>query len=186
MSSRRRPAAAATPPAGLGSFGSPVLRVMKAHLGSRQVSRVIYGAIIGLALIVALEDHPPSSGVVVGTLLGTAVAVGLAELYSDIVGTETRARRHVRGAEVREILHEGAAVAFGIAFPSVFFVLAAVGAIEEDTAFTIAKWSGLGLIGFYGFCAARLAGESLSASAVRALGVALIGGFLIALKALLH
>jgi VIT1/CCC1 family predicted Fe2+/Mn2+ transporter len=159
---------------------------MKAHLASRQVSRVIYGAIIGLALIVALEEHPPSSGVVVATLLGTAVAVGLAELYSDIVGTETRTRRHVRGAEVRDIVHDGAAVGFGIAFPGVFFVLAAAHAIDEDAAFTIAKWSGLGLIGVYGFCAARLAGESLPASALRALGVGLIGAFLIALKALVH
>lgn len=163
-----------------------MLGAIKAHLGSRQVSRVIYGAIIGLALIVALEDHPPSSGVVVATLLGTAVAVGLAELYSDYVGTETRTRRHVRGAEVRDIAYDGAAVAFGIAFPVAFFVLAAAEAIEEDTAFTIAKWSGLGLIGFYGFCAARLAGESLPASALRALAVGLIGAFLIALKALVH
>jgi hypothetical protein len=79
-----------------------------------------------------------------------------------------------------------AAVAFGIAFPVVFFVLAAAHAIEEDTAFTIAKWSGVGLVGFYGFCAARLAGESLSASVLRGLAAGLIGAFLIALKALLH
>jgi VIT1/CCC1 family predicted Fe2+/Mn2+ transporter len=163
-----------------------MLGAIKAHLGSRQVSRVVYGAIIGLALIVALEEHPPSSGVVVGTLLGTAVAVALAELYSDILGTETRTRRHVRGPDLPDMLYDGAAVAFGIAFPVVFFVLAAADAIEEDTAFTIAEWSGLGLIGFYGFCAARLAGESLSASALRALGVGLIGAFLIALKALVH
>ena len=163
-----------------------MLPAIKAHLGSRQVSRVIYGAIIGLALIVALEEHPPSAGVVVATLLGTAVAVGLAEVYSDFVGTETRKRRHVRGAELRDMVLEGAAVAFGIAFPAVFFVLAAAKAIEEDTAFTIAKWSGLGLIGFYGFWAARLAGDSLSGSALRALAVGLIGAFLIALKALVH
>jgi hypothetical protein len=150
------------------------------------VSRVIYGAIIGLALIVALEEHPPSPGVVIGSLLGTAVAVGLAELYSDFLGTEARMRRHVRDAEVREMARDVAAVAFGIAFPVVFFVLAAAHAIEEDTAFTIAKWAGVGLIGFYGFSAARLAGESLPASALRALAVGLIGAFLIALKALLH
>ena len=70
-----------------------MLRAIKAHLGSRQVSRVIYGAIIGLALIVALEEHPPSSRVVVATLLGTALAVGLAEFYSDVIGA--RRRRHV-------------------------------------------------------------------------------------------
>jgi hypothetical protein len=163
-----------------------VLRAIEDHLGSRQVSRVIYGAIIGLALVVALEAHPPSSGVVAGTLLGTAVAVGLAELYSDVLGTEARTRRHVRGVELRGMASDVAAVAAGIAFPAVFFVLAAAGAIDEDTAFTIAKWSGVGLIGFYGFWAARLAGEGVSASILRALAAALIGAFLIALKALLH
>lgn len=163
-----------------------MLRAIKAHLGSHQVSRVIYGAIIGLALIVALEAYPPSSRVVVATLLGTALAVGLAELYSDIIGTETRTRRHVRRAELREMVYDVATVAYGIAFPAVFFVLAAAGAIEEDTAFTIAKWSGVGLIAFYGFCAARLAGESVSASTLRALAAGLIGALLIALKALVH
>jgi hypothetical protein len=159
---------------------------IQAHLGSRQVARVVYGAIIGLALIVALQDHPPSTAVVVGTLLATAVAVGLAELYSDFLGTETRTGRHVRRAELREMVDDAASVAFGIAFPVVFFVLAAVDAIDEDAAFAIAKWSGVGLIGFYGFCAARLAGESLAASALRALAAALIGALLVALKALLH
>jgi hypothetical protein len=163
-----------------------VLRAIEDHLGSRQVSRVIYGAIIGLALVVALEAHPPSSGVVVGTLLGTAVAVGLAELYSDVLGTEARTRRHVRGIELRGMVSDVAAVAVGIAFPAVFFILAAAGAIDEGTAFTIAKWSGVGLIGFYGFWAARLSGEDVSASVLRALAAALIGAFLIALKALLH
>jgi VIT1/CCC1 family predicted Fe2+/Mn2+ transporter len=139
-----------------------------------------------LALIVALEDHPPSPGVVVGTLLGTAAAAGLAELYSDILGIETRKRRPVRRAELRRRAHDAAAVAFGIAFPVVFFILAAAHAIEEATAFSIAKWSGLGLIGFYGFSAARLAGEGLLASALRALAMGLIGAFLIGLKALLH
>jgi hypothetical protein len=163
-----------------------VRRAIESHLGSRQVARVIYGAIIGLALIVALEDHPPSPGVVVGTLLGTAVAVGLAELYSDVVGIETRTRRHAGDAEVRRIARDVAAVAFGIVFPIVFFILAAAHAIEEPAAFTIAKWSGVGLIGFYGFSASRLAGEGRLTSALRALAAGLIGAFLIGLKALLH
>jgi VIT1/CCC1 family predicted Fe2+/Mn2+ transporter len=158
-----------------------VLRAIKAHLGSR----IIYGAIIGLALVVALEEHPPSSRVV-ATLLGTALAVGLAEFYSDIIGTETRTRRHVRRAELPDMLYDVAAVAYGIAFPAVFFVLAAADAIEEDTAFTIAKWSGVGLIAVCGFIAAHLAGDSLSASTLRALAAGLIGALLIALKALVH
>ena len=161
-------------------------RTIEAHLGTRQVSRVIYGAIIGMALVVALEAHPPRPGVVAATLLATAIAVSLAEFYSEVVGAETRFRRRVGREGAKRMLADAAAVAFGIAFPAVFFVLAAAGAIDGDTAFTLAKWSGLGLIGFYGFMAGRLAGASVGLSLVQALAVGVIGGALIAFKALIH
>jgi hypothetical protein len=159
---------------------------LERHLGSTQVSRVMYGAIIGLALVVALEAQPPRPAVMVGTLLGTAVAVGLAELYSEVVGTEVRTRRRVERERFHEIATDVAAVAFGISFPAVFFLLSAAGAMEVGTAFELAKWSGLGLIGFYGFCAARLSGMGLAAAFLQAVAAAAVGGFLIALKALIH
>jgi hypothetical protein len=163
-----------------------VRRAIEAHLSTQQVAHVIYGAIIGLALVAALEAHPPAPAVVAGTLLATAVAVGLAELYSQVVGTETRNRRRVGRDELRDVLRDVAAVAFGVAFPAVFFILAAAGVLADDTAFTIAKWSGLGLISFYGFAAGRLAGAGVAASLVQALAVGIIGGALIAFKALIH
>jgi hypothetical protein len=165
---------------------SSLRRAIRSHLDSRQVARVIYGAIIGLALVVALEEHPPSPGVVAASLAATAVAVALAELYSDVVGTEARTRRRVDPEHIRNIFRDAAAVAFGIGFPAVFFVLAALGAMETPTAFTVAKWSGLGLIGLYGFCASRLAGVGLPGSILHAVVVGSVGGMLIALKALLH
>lgn len=161
-------------------------RAIEAHLGSRQVARVIYGAIIGLALVVALDDHPPRPGVMVGTLLATAVAVGLAELYSDVVGTETRTRERLDRGRVGHLAGEALATAFGIAFPAVFFVLAAVGVMEVGTAFTVATWSGLGLIGFYGICGARLAGAGWTRALAHGAAAAVIGALLIAVKSLLH
>lgn len=157
-----------------------------AHLDSRQVARVIYGAIIGMALIVVLQEHPPAPGTVVGLLVATAVAVGLAELYSEIVGAETRTRHRITREHLREIARDVVAVGFGIAFPSVFFLLAALGAMEVETAFSIAKWSGVGLIGFYGFCAARLAGARVLVALGQGLAVGVIGGALIAFKAIVH
>ena len=161
-------------------------RAIQAHLETQQVARVIYGAIIGMALVVSLEAHPPRPGVVAATLLATAVAVGLAEFYSEVVGAQTRTRRRVEREQVGHILGDVAAVAFGIAFPAVFFVLAAADVLEPDTAFTVAKWSGLGLISFYGFVAGRLAGAGLWVSLLQALAVGAIGGVLIAFKALVH
>jgi hypothetical protein len=157
-----------------------------AHLQAHNVARIIYGAIIGLALVLALELHPPASGAVVATLLGTALAVAVAEVYSDVIGTEVRTHRRISRAHLSELLADAGAVAFGISFPAVFFVLAAAGAIDIELAFTLAKWSGLGLIGFYGFCAARLAGATIRRALLQAVAVGLIGGFVIALKALVH
>lgn len=159
---------------------------IEAHLGSRQVSRVIYGSIIGLALILGLETGPPETVAVIGSLIATAIAVALAELYSEIVGTETRTRHRIERGQLRHALDDMVAVAFGVAFPSVYFVLAAAGAIEQELAFDLAKWSGLGLIGTYGFAAARFAGATLTVAIVQALAVASVAGLLIAIKALVH
>jgi|SRR4051812_37037270 hypothetical protein len=157
-----------------------------AHLGSRQVARVLYGSIIGLALVVALQAHPPASGTIAALLVSTAIAVGLAELYSEYVGTETRTRERVGREQLADMFDEVGAVALGVAFPAIFFALAALGLIERDTAFDVAKWSGLGLIVCYGFAAARLTGAGLLEALWRASIAGLIAAFLIAIKSLLH
>jgi len=159
---------------------------IEAHLQTRHVARVIYGAIIGLSVVLVQERHPPAAGVVAASLLTTAIAVALAEFYCDVVGTETRTHHRLRRAQLAEIGVAASAVAFGVAFPVVFFVLAAAGALEVDTAFRLAKWSGVGLIGFYGYTAARLAGTSLAGCLVQGVCAALIGALLIGLKALVH
>jgi hypothetical protein len=174
------------PDGGQAGTGSSIRRFVAAHLGSRQVSRVVYGSIIGLALVLALQAHPPAAGAVVASLLGTAAAVAGAELYSELVGFETSRHRKAEPPEVRELRADVVAVAFGISFPALFFVLAAIGTLEVATAFTVAKWTGLGLIGTYGFAGARLSGASVAASLVQAAVVGLIGAALIVLKSLVH
>ena len=150
------------------------------------MSRVIYGSIIGLALVVALEAHPPPPGAVIASLLGTAVAVALAELYSELVGFETTRRRKAGAADLRRLSADIAAVGLGISFPAVFFLLAVTGVFEVETAFTVAKWTGVALIGVYGYAGARLSGAGLAASLLQAAAVALIGAALIVLKSLVH
>ena len=161
-------------------------RGLEDHLGSRDVARVIYGAVVGLALVLALEKHPPGPAETAGLLLGTAVAVGLAELYSEIIGTEARERRRLDRTVLRQMAGEALAVVVGAGFPAIFFVLAAGGAFEVDTAFKLSKWSGVVLLCGYAFLGARLAGLSAVRSVVHAGAIGLVGGALIALKALLH
>jgi hypothetical protein len=156
------------------------------HLGSRQVGRVVYGSIIGLALVVAIESHPPKASVMAIWLAGTAIAVGLAEIYSEVVGIETSTRQPVTRRQLGHMVEDAGAVAFGVAFPAVFFVISALSSMDVERAFTLAKWTGLGLIGFYGFWAARFAGAPTHRALFKALLVALIGAGLIALKAFVH
>lgn len=162
------------------------------HLRSNQVSRVVYGSIIGLALILTLEAHPPEASqrsrevVVIGTMLATALAVALAELYSELVGARTRAGMGGSTEPMRTVVSSSVAVGFGIAFPAVFFVAVALKLLDYDTAFALAKWTGLGLIAAYGYIAARLSGASISGALLQASFVALIAATLIALKALVH
>jgi hypothetical protein len=159
---------------------------LEQHLGSRHVGKVVYGSIIGLALIVALESHPPTPGVMTVWLLGTAVAVALAEVYSEVVGAETSTRHPVSRRDLVHMAEDAAAVGAGVALPAVFFLLSTLGLFEIDTAFRIAKWSGLGLIGFYGFWAARFAGAQVHRALAKGALVALIGAGLILLKSLVH
>ena len=87
---------------------------------------------------------------------------------------------------MRNLLDDAVAVSFGIAFPAVFFLLAAVGVIRVELAFGLAKWGGFVLIGFYGFWAARFSGGSVLRGLVQGGLAGLIAAFLIVLKAALH
>jgi hypothetical protein len=159
---------------------------LESHLGSAQVSRVIYGAIIGMALVVGLQAHPPKPGLVAASLIATAFAVGLAELYSDFIATETTSRERVARAHWSHLMKDVTGVFFGIAFPAIFFVLAAFGVFEEGTAFRLAKWSGVALIFFYGYAAGRLSGRNRASALTHALLAAAIGLALIAFKAVVQ
>jgi hypothetical protein len=163
-----------------------VRQQIEEHLRSEEVSRVIYGAIIGLALILVLEHHPPSAAAVEATLIATGFAVGLAELYSEIIGEWTRLGKRVERHRVRHMLKGVGAVFAGIVCPGVYFILAALHLMKLDTAFTLAKWSGLVLIALYGYAAGRLSGASRATSVMHALSVAAVGAALIGFKALVH
>jgi len=147
---------------------------------------VIYGAIVGLAVLVALQDHPPGAWETVAILSGTALAVGLADVYSEAVGAEVRTRQRIASGQLRVLGAEALAVAFGAGFPAVFFVAAGLSALSVESAFTLARWCGLGLICVYGFLGARLSGANTGRAVLEAAAVGAIGGFLIALKGLVH
>ena len=161
-------------------------RTVEDHLGSRDVGRVIYGSVIGLALVVALQDHPPTAAQTAVEFIAAALAVGLADAYSEAVGGQARTRRQIGAAEIRTAVRNALPVIFGAGFPAVFFCIAAAGLLDTSAAFTVSKWTGLGIILGYGFLAGRLSGAGVGRAVVHAALVGAIGGGVILLKAVVH
>jgi hypothetical protein len=69
--------------------------------------------------------------------------------------------------------------------PVAFFVLAAIGAIELRTAFDIAQWTGVAVLGGYALMANLRAGFPLGRSLLIGLGFTLLGAALVVLKIVL-
>ena len=161
-------------------------RALERHLGSEGVARVTYGAIIGMALIVVLQSHPPSAAVVAGTLLSTALAVALAELYSELIGHEMRTRTHLGRHQIRHVAGEVAAVAFGVAFPCVFFFAAAAGLIELAHGVPAGQVVGAGADRLLRLLRGPAGRRPPAGGVAQALAVMAIGALLIAFKAVVH
>ena len=146
---------------------------------------MVYGSIIGLALVLALEAEPPDTRFIIASLWATAVAVGFAEFYSEWVGRATRSSLGIESEPWRVSAEDAAGVAFGIAFPSVFFVIATLGWVDISTAFSLATWTGMALIGSYGYVAARLSGSGIRKALLQATSLGLLALMLILFKSLL-
>jgi hypothetical protein len=149
-----------------------------------RAAHAIYGLIIVLAVIVAEEGTEISAGEAIASVVGAATITALAELYADYIGATIRSRRHLtspeRGFELRNIT-AGFLTAL---LPAGFFVLAALNAIELETAFDAAVWMGVGLLGVYAVVANRLAGFSMPRSLLVGIGFTLLGAALVAIKAI--
>lgn len=152
-------------------------------MGER-AEHAIYGTIIILALIVAEDEASVTAGVAIATVLGAALATGLAELYSDYIGTVIRDRRHRTREEWRDAATNVAAGFLMAILPVGFFVLAALDAIALQSAFDAAEWTGVGVLGSYAVIANRQAGFSMARSLLVGLGFTLLGAALVLLKVL--
>jgi len=160
-------------------------RLLRPHLFSTSgrsdghlAARGVYGAIVVLALLLAMQDHPPGPWESAALVAVSVVAVLAAELYAELLGLELDLRRAATRAERRAKLHELGPITLSAEAPVLVLVLAGLGLIEEDRAFDLAIIVTIALITVDGFLARRLAGrtvaESLrSAALLGSIGVAL-------------
>jgi hypothetical protein len=153
---------------------------------AQRAARAVYGSIVALAVIVVLDKGGAEADEVIAAVIGSVVAATLAEQYSEYIAHVIRERRHLTRAELREQITDAAAGALAALVTVIPFLLVELDVIETPTAYDIAPWLGLGVIGGYSLLANREAGVT-GARSIVVTGLALgVGASLIAIKAITH
>jgi hypothetical protein len=149
-------------------------------------ARAVYGTIIALAIIVLLDDGSAEADEVIAAVLGATIAASLAETYADYLAAEIRRQRLMTRDELREAAVDSALGTAAALLTLLPFIAVELGIIETQTAFDVAPWIGLALIGGYSLFANRVAGMPMSRAALITASMIAIGLVLIAIKSLTH
>ena len=153
---------------------------------AQRAARAVYGSIVALAVIVYLEAAKSEADEVIVAVIGSVVAATLAEQYAEYIAHVIRERRHLERAEIVQQVGDGAAGMLASLVTLVPFLLVELDVIELPTAYDIAPWLGLGVIGGYALLANREAGLS-GARNIVITGIALgVGVTLIVIKSVTH
>ncbi len=163
------------------SSDHPVIRA----LALRAISgRLVYGAVVILATLLAVGVAGPSVVDEIGAILLATLAVVFAEFYSEVVGATIRQRRSLTGQELAAMAAELGALVFAAIPPLLVTGGAAIGLYTPDTAIWVSVWLLVALLFAFGFAAGRVSGRSLVGSAIAAALLLLVGVGIIVVKLL--
>ena len=168
-------------------------RLLRPHLVSHHgrsdghlAARGVYGAVVVLALLLAMQNHPPGPWVSAITVAGSVLTVLAAELYAELLGLELDLGRAATRDERRAKLHELGPITLSAEAPVLVLVLAGFGVLELDRAYDLAIGLTLALITVDGFLARRLGGRTVLESVRSAALLGSLGLALALLKQLAH
>jgi hypothetical protein len=153
---------------------------------AQRAARAVYGSIVALAVILVLDEANSEADEVIAAVVGSVIAATLAEQYAEYIGQVIREGRHLSRAELGLSFRDGAAGMLAALASLIPFVLVELGAIELPTAYDIAPWLGLGVIGAYSLLANRVAGLSRVPNVALTLAALAVGAALIVIKTITH
>jgi hypothetical protein len=140
------------------------------HSPGHYTARSIYGAIIVLALLLTIQDHPPGPWKSAVLVAVTVLSVLAAEAYSDVLGME---------------VDLGVMVVVGVG-PVLLFVLSAIGVMTEQQAFRVSVSLLVVYLFVAGFVTRRFSGHSVAASLRSALVIGGAGLLIAVVKQFAH
>lgn len=131
------------------------------YYGNDRASKVIYGVILISAYLITQghSDGTTALSLTFGTLFA-AVAIVVAEVYSDIIGRTIKNKRELTKAERHEIEKDSLAIVSVSIWPSVLFFLSHLGLFSVQTAFYISYLLLLSVLILFSYIASRLSDKS--------------------------
>ena len=152
-------------------------------LALRAISgRLVYGAVVILATLLAVGVAGPTVTDEIGAILLATLAVVFAEFYSEVVGATIRERRALTHRELVTMAGELGTLAFAAVPPLVVTAGSAIGLYSADTAIWASIWLLATSLFAFGFAAGRVSGRSLIGSAVAAAVLLALGVGVIVVK----
>lgn len=150
------------------------------------VSKALYGTLLVMSLIVAIDDHYKSAGQVIISLLTTVLVFAISQFYSDVVAEKIVSKEKLTREKVRNIFYEIAPISIGSHTPTIIFLFALVGLISIEKAFFLAKVAGLGALFLYGFLIGKYSNRSKGKCYFSGAVNMLMGGIVVMFKTLIH
>ena len=150
-------------------------------------ARAVYGLLIVMAVLEAMEVHPPHAGWEGPELLvGTVLAVALAEVYADLIAGMLVHHKRPSRTELGLTGREAAPLLIGAPLPIVALVLSALGWVGIHRAIDAAQVIAYTTLLLFGWRTARQLDTRLPARVMAGLTFAAIGFLLVAIKAAFH
>lgn len=121
-------------------------------LGGERASKAIYGIILISVTLIGLKAHDTDPMAIAVKIFVAAMAIVVAEVYSEILGESIRHQKALNSEERRTIVYNAMAIATVSLYPIIVFLLSKLGLYSVDTAFTIAlvlNMLGLAAFGYY-------------------------------------
>jgi hypothetical protein len=113
-------------------------------------SMAIYGSLTVMAVVIAMEDHPPPSLSAAARLFGVTVAIAAAKAYAELIADTLTRGRKLNAEEGRGLLHKVSPILFGAQAPTVVFLMSAFGWFSVETAIQVSRLLVLMLLFVYG------------------------------------
>jgi hypothetical protein len=150
------------------------------------VSMAIYGSLTVMAVVVAMENHPPPPLSAAARVFGVTLAIAAAKAYAELIADTLTRGRKLNGEEGRQLLRRVSPVLFGAQAPTVVFLMSALGWYSVETGIEISRVLVLGLLFVYGLRVGQLLHRARVVQIASGLAIVSAGALVVVMNQLFH